>query len=205
MIAYIKGILVQADEGTLIVEAGGIGYRVQVPGGTGDRLPAAGSQVQIYTHLSVREDGMSLYGFASEEEAELFARLITVSGIGPRGALAILSVLSVQELMMAVLAEDVKAITRAPGVGPKTAKRLIIELKDKIDAQQVLQAGTSGRQSAGAEDTSAMTNTVLALTSLGYSSSDAYRAVHAVPGAQDMDSSRLLKAALSQIAAMQQL
>ena len=132
MYAYIKGTLEETGEDYIVVEAGGIGYQIFTTGQTFQYLPSMGEEVKVYTYLHVREDAMILFGFLTKDDLFVFRLLLGVSGIGPKGALAILSVMTTDDLRFAVLGDDAKAIAKAPGVGAKTAQRLILELKDKI-------------------------------------------------------------------------
>ena len=131
MYSYIKGTLEEVSEDLIVVENNGIGYNIRISARMLDALPARGEQVKIYTYLYVKEDAFSLFGFPSRDELEMFKLLINVSGIGPKGGLAVLSVLSANDLRFAIVAEDAKTISKAPGIGSKTAKRLIIELMGK--------------------------------------------------------------------------
>lgn len=199
MISYIKGMLVEADESTIVVETAGIGYNVLVPSSVLSELPLVGNEVKIYTYLYIREDAMNLYGFISKDDLKVFKLLIGVSGIGPKGALAILSVMSPDDLRFAVLSEDVKSISRAPGVGNKTAQRLIIELKDKLsleEAFEIKSAKAAGGENVGGE---VRDEAVQALVALGYSQSDALRAVN-MTEINDMSSvEQVIKQALSKL------
>ena len=141
MYSYIKGTLEEVSEDLIVVENNGIGYNIRISARMLDALPARGEQVKIYTYLYVKEDAFSLFGFPSRDELEMFKLLINVSGIGPKGGLAVLSVLSANDLRFAIVAEDAKTISKAPGIGSKTAKRLIIELKDKIDLEVAIETG----------------------------------------------------------------
>ena len=132
MYSYIKGTLEEAAEGQIVVDHQGIGYQIQVSGNLTDLLPPVGREVKIYTYLNVKEDSVTLFGFLSGEDLEIFRMLLKVNGIGPKGALGILSALSTEELRFAVLSGDAKAIAKAPGIGAKSAQRIILELKDKI-------------------------------------------------------------------------
>ena len=147
MIAYIRGRLeyVEPEEGTAVLEAGGIGYRVYLSGRDTRSRVEAGEEVRLYTYLQVREDAFVLYGFFTREDRKLFGQLLGVSGIGPKGALGILSALSSDDLRFAVLADDAKAISKAPGIGLKTAKKLILELRDKLSLEEAFEAGWQGR------------------------------------------------------------
>lgn len=138
MISYIKGTLEAVEEDMIIVETGGIGYGIRVPLSLLEELPSLGSPVTIHTYFQVREDSMTLYGFLNRQDREMFKQLISVNGIGPRGALGILSVMRPDDLRTAIVSGDAKAISRAPGIGPKTAQRLILDLKDKVDLEEVI-------------------------------------------------------------------
>ena len=135
MFAYLIGRVAGVTEDNLVLEVGQIGFNVKIPASLPSLLPPVGGEVKIYTYTCVREDAFQLYGFLSQDELDMFRLLITVSGIGPKGGLAILSAMSADDVRLAVLTQDAKAIARAPGVGPKTAQRLILELKDKISME----------------------------------------------------------------------
>ena len=134
MIAFIKGTVDSLSEGKMILESHGIGYELNIPASMFDAGIREGEELKIYTHMSVREDGISLFGFLSREDLEIYRMLIGVSGIGPKAALAVLSTLTADNLRFAVLSEDVQAIAKTPGIGKKTAQKLILELKDKFDS-----------------------------------------------------------------------
>lgn len=194
MISYVKGILTAVFLDGIIIENQGIGYDIKTPV-MPDRLPKMGSQCMIYTHMYVREDAIGLYGFLTKEELDTFKLLIGVSGIGPKVALAVLSTLSVRQLKLAVLSDDAKTICKTPGIGPKGAKRLIIELKDKLEMDELEEEPMREELfQEGAEDVISLT--AQALVSLGYSNSEAYRSIQAVEGRDEMDTETLLKAAL---------
>lgn len=199
MISYIKGELVQVRSDKIIVECQGIGYQIQIPMSLADRLPSCGSEVQIHTYLQVREDGIGLFGFASPEERELFCMLLGVSGIGPKGAMGILSTITPENLRFAVLAGDVRTIQRAPGIGSKTAQRLIIELKDKLKVEDLFETANEEPFLNGAGALPAKRNAkseaIEALVALGYSNAEAMRAVRRAAKA-DMDTEEILRAAL---------
>ena len=199
MISYIKGILEDMSPGMVVVDNHGIGYQMMVPM-RGESFPKIGQEIKIYTHMHVREDDVSLFGFLSKEEKEAFELLIGVNGIGPKVGLSVLSTLSVYELKMAVISEDVKTISKTPGLGPKGAKKLILELKDKLRFEELEEDG------AGAEifDTSVDSSdsvmiTIEGLVSLGYSKSEAAIAVNKVEDAKDLTPEELLKKALKNI------
>lgn len=202
MYAYIKGTLEEITEDSVIVETGGIGYNIKVSGTTVDLLPGIGSEVKIYTYTLVREDAFSLYGFLTRDDLEIFKKLITVSGIGPKGGLAILSVMSADALRFAVMAADAKAIARAPGIGAKTAERVILDLRDKISLEDTLRgigspADVAGQAAgSGSSDNLMKREAIEALVALGYSASDATAAVKKVEVGEDATSESILKLAL---------
>ena len=132
MISYLRGTLAAFEEDKVIVDVGGVGYGVFMSGQAMGRLPAVGSEVKLHTYLNVKEEAMQLYGFLTRDDLSVFRQLIGVNGIGPKGGLGILSALSPDDLRFAVLANDVKAICAAPGIGKKTAEKLILELRDKL-------------------------------------------------------------------------
>lgn len=203
MIAYIRGRLeyVDLEEGMAVLETGGIGYQILLSGRDLGLLPSAGEEVRLYTYLQVRDDAFVLYGFFTREDRKLFGQLLGVSGIGPKGALGILSGLSADDLRFAVLADDAKTIAKAPGIGLKTAKKLILELRDKLSLEEAFEARLAGEKAReGAEPSAGLTaarnEAVEALTALGYSSSEALKAVRQVEAADGMDVEEILKAAL---------
>ena len=132
MIAYVNGILDDIAGDNAVVDVGGVGYNVKISADTASRLPGTGEPVRLYTYTCVREDAFQLYGFLNRGDLEIFKKLITVNGIGPKGGLAILSVMRADDLRYAILSGDAKAIARAPGIGAKTAQRVILDLKDKL-------------------------------------------------------------------------
>lgn len=200
MISYVKGILTEIIEDTIIVETGGIGVEIHVPLTLIGSLPHIGDELKIYTYFKVAEDSMSLYGFENRRDLDMFGQLIAISGIGPKGALAILSTLSPDELRMAVIAGDAKAISAAQGIGAKTAQRVILELKDKISAEDLLgSAGYKNNASVSSNESTASSEAVEALIALGYTGSQALRAVREVEIDDSMDSEAVLKAALKHL------
>lgn len=202
MIAFIQGELCEVGQDTIIVACQGIGYEIQVPVSVAQSLPNPGNRVKIYTYTYVREDALGLFGFLTKDDLTVFKLLITVNGVGPKAALAILSSMTADELRFAILAEDAKAISKAPGIGPKTAKRMIIELKDKLDLESMIDNhGDSSTYAPGNAEAAASVRdeVIMALTALGYSNTEAVRAVRAVSGADEMDSETLLKQALKKI------
>ena len=202
MISYVKGSLTEKFEDSVIVEAGGIGYRIFVPTSVLEHLPKTGETVKIYTYFSVREDAMSLYGFLSRQDLEMFRQLIGVNGVGPKSALGILSALSPDVLRLAVLSGDAKAISKAPGVGSKTAQRIILDLKDKVKAEDILDGYTEpiSGQSEVSNVGSIGKEAIEALTALGYSASEASGVVKKVTITESMTAEDVLKAALKHLA-----
>lgn len=203
MYAYIKGILTDMEEDLVVVEVGGIGYNIYTTGQTFDCLPSVGEEIKLYTYLNVREDAMTLYGFLTKDDLRVFKLLLGVNGIGPKGALAILSVMSTDDLRFAVLGEDAKAISKAPGIGAKTAQRLILELKDKFSLEDAFEQKLTHTAAKADDGTkSAKNEAVQALVALGYSSSEALKAIGNVEITADTDVEDLLKAALKNMAFM---
>ena len=202
MYAYIKGILAETTEDAIIVENQGIGYEIAVPGQVFDYLPSVGEEVKIYTYHYVREDAILLYGFLTKEDVRIFKMLIGVSGIGPKGALSILSVLSTDDLRFAILGDDAKAIAKAPGVGAKTAQRVIIELKDKLSLEDAFEQKLANQaQKAELNPAVGVKNeAILALTSLGYSQSEALKVLQGIEISPDDQVEDVLKMALKQMA-----
>ena len=183
MISYIRGELVALEEDKVIVDVGGVGYGIFMSGQAMGQLPPVGSKVKIHTYLNVKEDAMQLYGFLNRDALSVFKLLIGVSGIGPKAGLNILSCLSPEELRFAVLAGDVKTISSAPGIGKKTAEKLILELKDKMSIEDVLEQAAHGSEQSKeieATDTGMQAEAVQALTALGYGSAESLRAVKKV-------------------------
>ena len=199
MISYIKGILEDMSPGMVVVDNHGIGYQMMVPM-RGESFPKIGQEIKIYTHMHVREDDVSLFGFLSKEEKEAFELLIGVNGIGPKVGLSVLSTLSVYELKMAVISEDVKTISKTPGLGPKGAKKLILELKDKLSFEELEEDGVGAEIFDTSVDSSdSVMITIEGLVSLGYSKSEAAIAVNKVEAAKNLTPEELLKKALKNI------
>ncbi|MCD2491152.1 Holliday junction branch migration protein RuvA [Lacrimispora sp. NSJ-141] len=202
MISYIKGRLLEVYEDSVILENGGIGYQIQVPVSVLTEY-SIGEEIQIYTYLYVREDALSLYGFSSRDDLDIFKLLIGVNGIGPKGALGVLSVISPDDLRFAVLSEDAKSIARAPGIGLKTAQKVILELKDKLSLEDAFERKSAHEAVKGKISGTSADNkgeAVQALTALGYSASEAMKAVRRIPGAEEMEVEAILKAALKTMA-----
>lgn len=195
MFEYIKGIIKLIEADYIVIENNGIGFKINTGISTASRL-LLNKEAVIYTYLNVREDDMSLFGFSTRDELNVFKMLISISGIGPKGALAILSALSVDELRMAVLSDDHKAICKANGIGTKTAQRLIIELKDKFKLEDVLYTASDSQEFYQSDAADTITETAMALTSLGYTNAEALNAIKRVPDRENMSLDELLKAAL---------
>ena len=201
MYAYFKGIIAQKEEDGLILEVNQIGYHIFMPGSMLDALPGVGQEAMIHTYTYVKEDALQLYGFLSRDDLTLFKMLISVSGIGPKGGLAVLSTLSADDLRFAILSEDAKAIAKAPGIGAKTAQKVVIELKDKISLEEALDMKKSHVEARAAGQSGTMEEAVEALVALGYSSTDALRAVRSIEHAEEKEAEVLLKEALRMLAA----
>lgn len=203
MISYIKGSLEEKLEDSVVVETGGIGYRIFVPASVYAELPRLGEIVKIYTYFNVREDAVNLFGFLSRQDLEMFRMLIGVNGVGPKSALGILAALKPDALRLAVISGDAKALSKAPGVGSKTAQRIILDLKDKIKAEDLLY-GMDSAASADAVEIHGVgevgKEAVEALTALGYSASEAAGAVRKVTITETMTAEDVLKAALRHLA-----
>ena len=197
MISLIRGTLSHVSDGKVEIDTGSLGFEVFVPTSLIPELPPVGEDVELFTHLNVKEDGFSLFGFLTREELELFRKIITVSGIGPKGALAILSVLTPEDLRFAILSSDVKAIAAAPGIGKKTAERLIIELRDGMERSVTEVSYVPARELSGKES-GTVSDVVMALTELGFSSKDAYKAVRSIENPPE-DEGALLKEALKRL------
>lgn len=207
MLSYIIGEVAEISGDTVVIENNGIGFNVKTSGMTFDNLPPVGDMAKIYTYLHVREDAMQIFGFLTKDELEVFKLLLNVNGIGPKGALGILSAISTDDLRFAVLSDDVNLIKSCPGVGAKTAQRLIIELKDKLKVEEAFEMALNNRNKANAaaeQDNSiiVMNDAVEALVSLGYSSKDAIKAVKKVDDIDKKNSEAILKEALKSLATL---
>ena len=191
----------ETEEDMIVVEAGSVGYNIRVPLSVIDGLPGIGEEVRIYTYLQVREDAMSLYGFLTRQDLKMFRQLLGVNGIGPRGALGLLSALRPADLRLAIISGDVKAISRAPGIGSKTAQRLILDLKDRISVDEMIprqEAALEAKSRGGLGE--AGNEAVSALVALGYSAMEASRAVRQVEITESMTTEDVLKASLKYMA-----
>ena len=198
MIAFVKGRIDDISEENVVLDVGGIGYNIKISTGTAASLPGIGEEIKLYTYTCVREDMFSLFGFLTRDELEIFKKLITVNGIGPKGGLAILSAMSADDLRFAIISGDSASISKAPGIGKKTAERVILDLKDKISIEDTLVQKEIHQysDSNGRGDQHAKNEAVEALTALGYSATDALHAVKAVQIEDDMDVETVLKLAL---------
>ncbi|MCL2355880.1 MAG: Holliday junction branch migration protein RuvA [Defluviitaleaceae bacterium] len=196
MIAYVKGTLAFVHESSVVVDVGGAGYLVNVAPTTIARMPARGTDVQIFTYLQSNDAGQSLHGFLTQEEVRIFTLLISVSGIGPKVASAILGAMSPQQIIPAIVAEDAAALSKAPGVGKKTAQRIVLELKDKIKSEgegaPVFSPAPQGQLSPKQDATDA-------LLALGYGRTEAVSAVLEVAD-EDMSANTIIKLALKKLA-----
>ena len=205
MLSYIIGEVAEISADTVVVENNGIGFNIKTSAMTIDSLPPVGDMVRIYTYLHVREDAMQIFGFLSKDELEVFKLLLNVNGIGPKGALGRLSAISTDDLRFAVLSDDVNLIKSCPGVGAKTAQKLIIELKDKLrleDAFEMAVNNNNKKNTVQDNTVIVMNEAVEALVSLGYSSKDAIAAVKKVENIQNKNSEQILKEALKGLAIM---
>lgn len=199
MISFIRGSLAEIGLDYIVLDNQGVGYLIYTPASVIEELPMIGEKVQIHTYMYVREDQLSLYGFLTRDDLQIFKLLIGVSGIGPKGALGILSTISPNQLRLAVLSGDSKTIGKAPGIGPKTAQKLIIELKDKLKLEDIYEDDLGESTGNGDLSSGAGKEAMLALVSLGYSETEAFKALKKVEATPDMDSETLLKLALKQM------
>ncbi|RHO85771.1 Holliday junction branch migration protein RuvA [Ruminococcus sp. AF41-9] len=199
MIAFVRGTAVDMTENSVIVETGGIGYEIYMTGTDLSQIHM-GEEVKIHTYFNVREDAMQLYGFRSKDDLQMFKLLLGVNGVGPKAAVGVLAGITADELRFAILSDDVKTLSKAPGIGKKTAQKLILELKDKMkleDAFEIKLAHEQEKAAAGLREVSdGRQEAVEALVALGYSSADALRAVRKVTDVAPDDVEGLLKAAL---------
>ena len=200
MIAFVNGILDDIYEDRAVIEVSGMGINVNISTFTASMLPPIGNQVKLYTYTAVREDAFLLYGFLSKDELDLFKKLITVNGVGPKGGLSILSVATASDIKYAILSGDVKLISSASGIGKKTAERIVLDLKDKfkytenmIDKEIRINNSNFGVNTVLSSDKN---EAVMGLMALGYSSTEAQHAVNQVENTEDMDVEAILKESL---------
>ncbi len=203
MISFLRGDIAAVLPDRVIVDVGGVGFQVLVSVRDAADMPPVGEEVKIFTYMSVSEDAIRLYGFLSQDDLNVYREMITVSGIGPKAALGILGALSANDVRFAVFSDDVKALSKAPGIGAKTAKKLILELKDKLKLEDTLSnADGDPSDSEGAVSSvldAELADAVQALTALGYSNSEALRAVRKVKPDEGMQTQDILKQALKYI------
>ncbi len=200
MIGYIKGTVESVDKDKIILECNGIGYNIFVTATLLNNIYEEGMELKIYTYLSVREDAMILYGFASKDELDIFKMLITVSGIGPKGGLAILSTLDVNSLKVAIVSGDSKAIAKAPTIGAKTASKVILELKDKIDTEGIFGSSVEDEMSMDGMSLAFRQDALDGLLALGFSKSQSLMAIKKAMGSKEYtDAGLLLKDALKYV------
>ncbi len=198
MYAYFKGKVAAKEPDLAIIEVGGIGYNIRISAGTASLLPPVGEEAKLYTYTAVREDAILLYGFLTKDDLDTFKLLIGVNGIGPKGGQSILSVMSPDELRFAILSGDAKMIAKAPGIGSKTAQRIILDMKDKVSLEDTLHTDAENvRIDPAVSD--AVREAVEALTALGYGVTEATRAVKAVKDAEQMEVEDILKASLKHL------
>lgn len=199
MFAYIKGIFVGINNDHVIIENNGMGYKVYTSGSTMAGMPKTGEEVMLYLIQIVREDFIGLYGFSSEEERKMFNMLMTINGVGAKAALSLLSICSVNNLKYAILTGDEKTIVRAPGVGKKIAQRIILELKDKFEADQLVVnvMGEDEESNVIQANDRKLAEVMGALISLGYSEKEAERAIKAVDRSESLEN--IIKACLKYI------
>lgn len=184
MYAFISGRVAEKGPGELVLEAGGVGYALQCSMTTLSSAPPVGEAMRCYTWLSVREDALELFGFATREEKAMFLRLNSISGIGPRTALGVLGSMPLKDLTLAILTGDLNALSRAPGVGKKTAQRIALELKDQVSQEALTDMPAAGPAGEPVRD-DAMSEALQALQALGYTPLEASRALSAVRGKSD--------------------
>ena len=203
MIAFLKGEIEELEETRVLLDVNGVGYGVFITGRDASALSGRHDNIKLYTYLQVREDAMQLYGFLRKDDLHVFRLLLGVNGIGPKAALGMLSALSANDIRFAVLAGDAKAISKAPGVGPKTAQKMILELKDKFDLQETFDSSVAEGKESGIPNTGTkqiQDEAVQALVALGYPGSEALKAVRAADTGENMSTEDLLRAALKKMA-----
>ena len=202
MIAYVKGELAEVGAGFLVIDIGNVGVNVRVSDGFLSELPPIGTKIKVFTYTYVKEDAFLLYGFPSKDDLELFKMLITVNGVGPKGALAVLSVMSGTDLRFAIYTGNAKAISKANGVGAKTAERVILDLRDKIHIEDTLSGlsedefSVTGTVPAASESNQSRKDAIDALVALGYGMTEASKAVRQVELTDQITADEILKASL---------
>ncbi len=198
MIGYVKGILEESRAGKIVVDVNGLGFNILVSESTREELPGIGQEIKVYTHTNVREDDISLPGLLSREALDLFELLITVNGVGPKGAMGLLGIFPASEIKYLIVTSSSDKLSKAPGIGKKTAERIIIDLKDKISTDEIVTLSDIADNNEPAVSSEAM-DAVSALVSLGYSQAEAKRAVSMVQGVESMNVNDILKAALQHL------
>ena len=191
MIAWLKGELLEKLPPTIVLNVNGVGYEIEAPMSTFYELPEAGSTVVLFIHMVVREDAQLLFGFSNKQQRELFRSLIKVNGVGPKVALAILSTLTPQELLACMLNDDVTQLCKVPGIGKKTAQRLVVEMKDRIEKEFADLEVDNANLSASSNDRN---DAIAALVSLGYKNNEAAKIIKALPN--DLSSEEMIRQAL---------
>ncbi|MDD6202936.1 MAG: Holliday junction branch migration protein RuvA [Lachnospiraceae bacterium] len=201
MYAYFYGEITEKEEDNIVIEVGNIGYNIRIAPALYNRIPPVGETIKIYTYTSVREDAFQLYGFLTKEDLKLFKLLITVSGIGPKGAMGLLSVMDADTIKMAILSQDTKTIAKAPGIGTKSAGRIILELKDKIKPEDLLgESKTETKDSCESETAAQIRQEATeALGTLGYSVSEVFRVLRNIEISEETKVEDVIKEALKRM------
>lgn len=204
MIAFLKGEVADMTEGSVVLDVNGVGYEVLVPGQLLSMLEGIGQEIKLYTYMQVREDAVVLFGFLTRDDLQMFKMLIGVNGVGPKAGLGILSAMGADDLRFAILADDAKRISKAPGIGAKTAQKIILELKDRLDLEEAfekkLAADKLSPEISAAAGSDVMQDAVQALVALGYGSTEALKTVRSVKPTDDMDVEDILREALKRMA-----
>lgn len=196
MFSYIKGILEEINKDYVVLDNSGIGYELFIPSRQIELLPLRGNEIKLFTYLQVKEDGLTMFGFMDKESLSLFKQLLGVSGVGPKSALGILSLLSPNDLRAAILTQDSKTIAKAPGIGSKSAQRIIIDLKDKVDINDVAPVDDDRVNEYLNTDSTAKQEAVMALNALGYSTKEAKEALSHIDNSKEYEVEDYLKMAL---------
>lgn len=197
LISYIKGTVEHITDSSVVIECGGIGYNISVSTATLSKISGK-QQVKIHTYMNVREDGISLYGFMTLEEIDMFNKLITVNGLGPKSALGMLSVITPSQIMLAIVTDDINALSKAPGIGKKTAQRIILDLKDKIKTEDAVAGMAATTQESFKVSSGAKQDAIDALTALGYGRSEAVKAVMEI-AVEGLTAEQIIKNALRKL------
>lgn len=199
MIGHIKGYIDYIGENMVVIDNNGIGYNIFVPSSVISAIASTGDEIKLYTYMSVREDAMQLYGFLTRDELVIFKLLLGVNGIGPKAGISILSNLTPNNLRYAVISDDIKAINAVPGIGVKTAQKLILELKDKLNLEDVFNDEYDNFNDNKTLSSDILNDSIMALASLGYSRTEAMKAVKSIHITEDMDTQDILKEALKKL------